>query len=132
MCACVCTCGEYAHWYYALWFVELITYKIISCRDFNLDRCAQIKHFNVLYFLSGISLYKSRLTLPNPGKIKEHTHQHNCSYCGKYFYQTSGLRRHVRIHTGEKPYKCTKCTYSAAQAQSLKNHFYNKHLKPMS
>ncbi|XP_024119272.1 zinc finger protein 236 [Oryzias melastigma] len=32
-----------------------------------------------------------------------------CNYCPKSFKKPSDLVRHIRIHTGERPYKCDEC-----------------------
>ncbi|XP_034023044.1 zinc finger protein 16-like isoform X2 [Thalassophryne amazonica] len=48
--------------------------------------------------------------------------RHMCSICGKCFRDSSHLRDHVRIHTGEKPFQCQKCGKSFRQRGTLNLH----------
>ncbi|KAG2465562.1 ZNF81 protein, partial [Polypterus senegalus] len=45
-----------------------------------------------------------------------------CHECGKSFLTRSILQRHRRIHTGEKPHCCTECGNSFSQISDLKMH----------
>ncbi|XP_030743152.1 zinc finger protein 236 [Echinops telfairi] len=45
-----------------------------------------------------------------------------CTYCPKSFKKPSDLVRHVRIHTGEKPYRCDECGKSFTVKSTLDCH----------
>ena len=50
-----------------------------------------------------------------------------CEICGKAFKSNWYLTTHLRIHTGEKPFHCTKCTSSFADRSHFAQHVKHKH-----
>ncbi len=48
--------------------------------------------------------------------------EHTCTLCKKTFTKESLLVRHIRAHTGEKPYKCHHCEKTFADSSNCKKH----------
>lgn len=56
----------------------------------------------------------------------------SCSFCGKLFVYPKDVRRHERIHTGEKPFSCPLCPYKAAQKGNVKQHMIHVHKEELT
>lgn len=45
-----------------------------------------------------------------------------CRLCLKLFTRMSGLRTHIRMHTGQRPFKCAECSFAFTTSRALKMH----------
>ena len=54
-----------------------------------------------------------------------------CLLCGKKFTSSWHLTRHIRSHTGERPFHCQFCPYSATDSSVLRRHTIGIHGKSL-
>ncbi|CAB4376752.1 unnamed protein product [Rhizophagus irregularis] len=58
----------------------------------------------------------------NPNAAKAKPFVCNCEICHHFFRRHHDLKRHAKLHTGEKPYQCQHCKRKFARLDALNRH----------
>ncbi|XP_026076567.1 zinc finger protein 831 [Carassius auratus] len=75
-----------------------------------------------LHIASGTVLQQQRLVAPATSARPKSIGKHICPQCGKDCLKPSVLEKHLRCHTGERPYPCTTCGISFKTQSNLYKH----------
>ena len=54
--------------------------------------------------------------------------KNKCKFCHRSFVSSNDLKRHIRVHTGDRPFQCTECPKAYTRNDHLKRHMKQKHL----
>ena len=71
-----------------------------------------------LYFRAYIKVHMQTHSEERPVRARTFV----CEECGRGLVTAQALRNHMRIHTGENPFRCDECSKTFTQAKGLHSH----------
>lgn len=77
--------------------------------------------FLTLHLASGLQPLPG-LSLTAPAAKPKSAGKHTCPHCGRDCFKPSVLEKHLRCHTGERPYPCSTCGVSFKTQSNLYKH----------
>ena len=74
-------------------------------------------------------LFAMNVVLPSNDSSKKEVQDYlklrRCDQCDKLFSNSSSLKSHLLVHSGENPFVCDQCDQSFSRATHLKRHKYS-------
>ena len=82
----------------------------------------------IVFFSSGAlsGLKQTRISDCSPTRTI-FSPENTCTTCGKNFISGYVLRRHLKIHSGEKPFTCPTCDRTFSRKDHMKSHILRVH-----
>lgn len=103
-----------------------------SSGTFNIDRIPHMKGSNAIEAIHQAYQQGNLRILPvkprkypnRPSKTPPHERPHACpvELCDRRFSRSDELTRHIRIHTGQKPFQCRICFRAFSRSDHLTTH----------
>ncbi|XP_064463845.1 zinc finger protein 585A-like [Ornithodoros turicata] len=126
MCLLVCA---YVFMFYVMSFyvVCLYAYVFVLCYVFL---CVMLMCLLVLILrltVANHSRCDPTLAAGEPPRTYHGTGSYQCSFCSYSSEYTQNVKKHERIHTGERPYVCGTCSKTFAEKSSLNRHSKTVH-----
>ena len=97
-----------------------------ECEPHQHQQCMSPR--GTIHSTSGPASSPSYLYFQRSGRCKDlKAGAYLCPYCGKQFSRPSHIQRHIRVHTGERPFKCEKCEKTFKEKRDMMSHMLVQH-----